>query len=125
MQPLKKHIESQDVQVEASPVEILDQMFDRALAECRVANELIGKRDAFGKGKAINRALEIIETLDMALDHTVAPELCACLESLYVFVQDKLQQANQHFDAAPLAEAMQILMTLKGAFGEASKKVRG
>ena len=126
MHPLKKQpYEYEEAPVEVpSPVEILDQLYAKALSECQRATELIAERDAMGKGRAINKVLEIVDTLALALDHSVAPELCSCLESLYVYVQDQLQKANQEFDAAPIADAVKILTTLRGAFAEASSAVK-
>ena len=103
------------------PEELLDELFRRAVAECKLAVELIGARDARAKGTAINKALEIVEALDMALDHSVAPDLCAHLESLYLYVQERLVRANIEFDAAPVTEAAKILEDLRGAFAQAAE----
>ncbi len=105
------------------PEELLDELFGRAIEECKRSVELIEARDARGKGTAINKALEIVETLDLALDHTVAPELCAHLESLYLYVQERLVRANIEFDAGPVAEATKILEDLRSAFSQAAAAV--
>lgn len=102
-------------------VEVLDALFERLLQECRRAVERIHARDYRGKGEAINRALEIVEALDLALDFSVAPELCTQLESLYVYVQECLVMANRHLDATRLASTEKVVLVLRSAFAEAAQ----
>ena len=118
--PKQQHAYSEVPVENPRPEELLDELFQKAVSECKRAVELIESRDARGKGTAINKALEIVETLDLALDHQVAPELCAHLESLYLYVQERLVRANIEFDAGPVAEAAKILEDLRGAFAQAA-----
>lgn len=103
------------------PVLLLNALLDRALLECDRGVERIAARDAEGKGNALHCVLEIVEALVMALDHSVAPELCSHLESLYLYVQERVETANRTFDAAPIADAVKVLCVLQQAFAQAAR----
>lgn len=60
----------------------------------------------------IARADAIVSELRLALDPEHAPEIAANLESLYLFVESGLQQAQAERSAAPLAAVRQVLLTL-------------
>ena len=100
---------------------LLDALFARALADCRRAVEGIEAGDVAGKSEAIRHALDIVETLGLALDYSVAPELCAQLETLYVYVEDCLVAGNRHVDATQVRRAMGVLKVLRDAFAEAAR----
>jgi flagellar secretion chaperone FliS len=100
----------------ASPGKLLDELFARAIDDCRVARERMAARDLGGKGSAIGHALAIVGELAATLNFVAAPEMCQNLIALYDFVADRLMDANQRIDPAPLAEAARILGTLREAF---------
>lgn len=99
--------------------DILTRLYDRLLADVAAARAAIERRDIAGKAAALDHATLILTELRAALDHARAPELCGNLEALYVFVLDRLTQANLHLTIAPLGEAAAVLTQLRDAFAEA------
>lgn len=103
-----------------TPIARLNEVFDRARHECRRAIDLIGARDAGGKGGAITRATEILNVLIEALDHSLAPDLCAGLSRVYVSAINQLSDANLRFDAAPVVSVEATLRSFQEAFNKAA-----
>ncbi len=104
----------------ASPVRMLDEVYERMLRACREAGEAIGRKDLAAKGVAIGKALAFLGALESALDHGPAPELSANLARLYRFVFAKLSEANMKNAPQALDEAARIITDLRDAFREAS-----
>ena len=104
-----------------TPAKRLDAVFERSILECRRAMELIKVRDAAGKGAAINRAVDLVTELVAALDRDMAPELCERLAGLYMFVLNRLGDANIKFSVEPILETVTILENLRDAFAEAAR----
>jgi flagellar protein FliS len=100
----------------APPRRLLDELMNRLLRDCSDARTAIKTGDIAGKGKHIGHALAIVGELVAALDHSVAPELCANLGSLYQFVIDRLSDANVRKAESPIVEAEKVITTLREAF---------
>ncbi len=93
--------------------QILLMLYDGAIRYGRQAVLAYERQKPLEALPHMGRMLNIVQELQTALDHKQDPELCANLESLYVFVQDRLLAAQQHKDAAPLHEAEAILADLR------------
>jgi flagellar protein FliS len=106
----------------ASPAKLLDELYERLLRDMRDAAAAIQVKNVAAKGEYISHALAIVGELAAALDHRLAPELCARLAGLYDFVAHRLTRANIHGDAKALAEAEPVIATLRDAFREAARK---
>lgn len=61
----------------------------------------------------------IIGELQIALDPSVAPELCGQLSSLYSFCLDCLRSANTNADPQQVASVIRVLSPLKDAWEQA------
>ncbi|MBI4509599.1 MAG: flagellar export chaperone FliS [Deltaproteobacteria bacterium] len=109
--------------VSASPGRILDDLFERAILECERARECIGNRDTSGKAKAVAKVIEIVSTLQAALDHSVVPAISQDLARLYGFVHEATIKGSARLDTASLEHAERILGILKSAFAEATEIV--
>jgi flagellar protein FliS len=106
----------------ASPAKLLDMLYERLLRDIREAAAAITVKNVAAKGEAISHALAIVGELAAALDHKLAPELCARLFGLYDFVTSRLTRANLYNDAKALAECEPIITTLRESFREAAAK---
>jgi flagellar protein FliS len=102
----------------ASPVQIVVALYDGALRFLRVAEDAMTRKDHAAKGHALQRAHAVVTELVATLDHGAAPELCAQLEQLYLFVLDRINTANAQADPGPAAEARRVLEQLRGAWAE-------
>lgn len=69
----------------------------------------------------INKAIEIVSELRLSLDKR-AGEIANNLESIYVYIDERLKEANFKKDAAPLKEAKGLLTNLLEAWREIASK---
>lgn len=105
----------------ASKAQILDRLYLRFLRDCNDAKDAIGRNDVVSRANAINHANQIIMELVAALDHSLAPELCGNLASLYDYVLDRLIQANSTRQTDFLDQASAVISELREAFLEADR----
>ncbi len=106
----------------ADPGKLLLMLYDAAIGFCKKAKILIDKGDMEGKGKFISKAQAIINEFIATLDYSVAPELCANLESLYHFMLNQLNDANINVDKEPLDVVIKLLTDLRNAWADAVEK---
>lgn len=111
------------VDLESAPKnQIVDRLFERFAQDVASAKTALAAKDIHAKAKMIDHASCIVVELKAALDHTMAPELCANLESLYDFVLARLADSNLSLAPGPLDQAARIMTELAGAFREAGTK---
>jgi flagellar protein FliS len=110
------------VDLESAPKQdVLGRLFERFATDLVAARTAIAAKDIPGKAAAIDHALRIVGELEASLDHKLAPELCAQLQSLYRFVSDELTKVNRSLDPKGLDAPAKIMSDLAGAFREAQK----
>jgi flagellar biosynthetic protein FliS len=114
------------VDLESAPkTQIVDRLFerfDRDLAETRVA---LASKNIKGKAASLDHALRIVAELRAALDHAVAPEMCANLDGLYAVVVGRLLECNMTLDPKPLDLAGSIMGELGSAMKQAGQASAG
>ena len=71
----------------------------------------------------MRRTLAIVQELHNMLDASKAPELCANLERIYIFMQDQILDAQVRKTAEPLKVVSQSLKELRQSWGEAVTEV--
>lgn len=74
------------------------------------------KNDIAGKGKAINRALNIVNELLASLNFEKGGEVAKKLSSLYFHINKQLIEANMNNQTQNLDHAISVLATLKEAW---------
>jgi flagellar protein FliS len=75
------------------------------------------ERREFTRAREFNsKAFAIISELNLALDHTLAPELCRNLSAIYVFCMDRLRVASRADDAQAVADVVRSLTPLREAW---------
>ena len=107
----------------SSPTRIVVQLYQRAIADLRVAQAALARGDFGEKGEALGHAHAVVTELQATLDGDPAPELAAKLEALYDFVLDRIVRANSACDASLLAPARAVLEELLVAWIEVASKV--
>jgi flagellar protein FliS len=75
----------------------------------RSAKACIEKKELARAREQLSKAYAIASELYIALDHSVAPELCHHLEGLYGFAMDRLMLASRRGEIAPIDEVMRCL----------------
>lgn len=102
----------------ASPARVVVQFYDGALKFIRLGSQALEARNIAAKGVHFSRAHAIVSELRANLDATRAPELCAELDRLYVFVLDRITESNTKLDPKPLAAAIKVLEQLRSAWAQ-------
>src|ERR1700733_5469923 len=105
------------VDLESAPkTQIVERLYDRFAQDVEATRAALAKKDIAAKAKALNHASQIVMQLKMALDHRVAPEMCANLESLYNYVTAQLNECNAKLSTKPLDNAARVMAGLGDAF---------
>ena len=96
----------------AKPEKILLLLYEGCFKFIRLAKSKLDEGKTSEKGKNISKAISVVSELVNTLDHKVGGQLSQDLESLYLFVIDKLIEANMKNDKGSLEAAERILTTL-------------
>lgn len=103
----------------ASPHQLIVMLFDGAQASIRAARIHMQAGSVAEKGKAISRALDIVNNgLLAALDAERGGEIAERLASLYDYIARLLLAANLHDDEASLTQAEKLLDDVASAWRE-------
>ena len=101
----------------ASPHKLIVMLFDGALTTLTIALTEMHARNIAAKGRAISKAIRIIEEgLRASLDKSAGGEIAGNLDSLYEFISGRLVQANLENKPEYIAEAQRLLGELRGAW---------
>lgn len=107
----------------ATPEELRLMLYEGALRFCRQAREALEKRDFENSYEGIMRAQKIVLELSTSLNHSIAPELCEKLSSLYTYIYRRLVDANLERTIEPLDEAIRLLDFERETWGLLMKKL--
>ncbi len=109
----------------ASPHQLVSMLFDGAQDSIAQARGAIRANDIQTKGKAIARALRIVdEGLSGALDAQAGGNIARDLRDLYHYITLRLTHANLHNDDAALAECAKLLEPVRAAWREIGDQVQ-
>jgi flagellar protein FliS len=100
----------------AKPEKILLMLYEGAIKFVKIANQRMRAKDVAGKGTYISKTMAIISELMNTLDHEVGGQLARDLENLYMFMMDKLIEANLHNRPEDLEVVERLLITLYQAW---------
>lgn len=110
----------------ATPHRLICMLFDGAQSAIRAAHLHMQGGDIEEKGKAISRAIDIVNNgLLASLDHERGGELAGNLERLYDYIVRLLLEANRHNDAQKLDQAASLLGEIGSAWREIGQQVDG
>ncbi|PMR77690.1 flagellar export chaperone FliS [Billgrantia endophytica] len=103
----------------ASPHQLIVMLFDGALSSIRAARIHMQAGSVAEKGRAISKALDIVNNgLLAALDTEKGGEIAERLGSLYDYVVRLLLAANLHDDQESLDQAERLLEDIASAWRE-------
>lgn len=103
----------------ASRGQLLVALYEAAIRYSKQAATSIRAGNVVAKGRELQRVSSIVAELTSTLDHKVAPELCANLEQLYFYMQERLAEANATMNPAPAEEVAGLLDTMLSAWVQA------
>jgi flagellar protein FliS len=98
--------------LDADPIDLVRVLHQRAIECVKQAREHLAARRIPERAEAITRAYAVLMELNGALRPEAAPELAGQLQSLYLYVQQRLIDANFQQADAPLADALGVMTTL-------------
>ncbi|MGJ7914681.1 flagellar export chaperone FliS [Massilia sp. LXY-6] len=108
--------------VAASPHELIVLLFDGALAAIHSARLHMKAGKIQEKGTSISRAIEIVnDGLRASLDKKAGGEIANSLDSLYMYMTERLLQANLKNSVDMLDEVHTLLADLRDAWASIGK----
>lgn len=101
----------------ASPHKLIVMLFDGALTSLNIALMEMRAGNVAAKGRAISKAIRIIEEgLRASLDKSAGGAIAGSLDSLYEYISGRLLRANLENRAEDIEEAQRLLGELRGAW---------
>lgn len=94
------------------PGRIVVMLYEGAIKFLKQAIIELEKGDFIAKGKSINRAVDIIQELNVTLNMEAGGEIAENLRRLYAFMVERLFQANFHKDPALIRDTIRLLEEL-------------
>ena len=108
----------------ASREKVLLMLYEGAIRFTRQAKAAMEAGKIAEKGKCISKATAIISELMATLDFKVGGQLAQDLENLYIFMIDKLIEANIQNAVAPIDHVDRLLNTLYSAWKDVIENPR-
>ena len=109
---------------DASPHRLVSMLFDGLIDSFAQARGAIRAGNVEEKGRAISRAVRIVEEgLKAGLNLKEGGKLAADLHDLYAYVNVRLTQANLHNDEAALEECRSLIEPLRSAWAEMASQI--
>jgi flagellar secretion chaperone FliS len=109
----------------ASPTRLVQISFEGILAHLATARGAMGRivdnrplDDIIAKGSAMGKAIALIGQLDAALDMERGGQVALNLRSLYVYMMNRLTQANVTNDAAIVVEVSGLVAKIKAGWDQ-------
>lgn len=103
----------------ASPHKLIVMLYDGALAAIATAGVQMAAGNIQEKGKAISKAIQIIDNgLRASLDKQVGGEIAANLDALYEYMSSRLLHANINNDRQALDEVRGLLADLRDTWNQ-------
>lgn len=109
--------------ISASPHKLIVMLYDGALAAIKSAASHMAAGHIVEKGAAISKALDIINNgLRASLDKKAGGEIASNLDSLYVYMTERLLTANLQNKTSLLDEVQTLLVDLRDAWNQIGEK---
>ncbi len=97
----------------ASPMELVSILYETAIQSTEEALANLRSGDILNRGRAVNKAVEIIFELQRSLRHDVQPQYSQNLAGLYSYMQSRLAEAQLRKSEAMFQEVSRLLRTLQ------------
>ncbi|MCP3851058.1 MAG: flagellar export chaperone FliS [Gammaproteobacteria bacterium] len=109
-------VSNQSTAAFANPHRLIQMLMEGALEKISKAKGFLKNGDIAKKGEHISWAISIIEGLRVSLDHSQGGEISENLESLYIYMNSRLTQANLHNSVEMLDEVTGLLIDIKSGW---------
>jgi flagellar protein FliS len=91
---------------------LIVMLYEGAIKFMKLAIMEMENKNYEAKGRYINRALDIINELNVVLDMDAGGEIAVNLRQLYMFMSKHLSQANIKCDPEPVREVIKLMEVL-------------
>lgn len=102
----------------ASPHKLIAMLLDGALEKVAAASGSMKRAEMASTGESIGKAISIIDSLRVSLDHDKGDSVAANLSGLYEYMTRRLLEANATKDADMLTEVAGLLREIKVAWDQ-------
>jgi flagellar protein FliS len=119
----------------ADPLKLVIMCYEGAISSLKLARDSYAAKEYEAKGKALQKALDIIHELNASLDMQKGGEIAANLRSLYHYITQALIEGDLKRDLNIFEKAIRMLEELESAWkaiasanigaGEARPKAAG
>jgi flagellar secretion chaperone FliS len=106
-----------------NPLSMVIALYEGTIDAVRKARECLVTGDAWGRSKAITKAIKLLTQLLISLDHKQGGEISANLKRLYSYLQCQLLEAHAKKAEEPLHEAERLLNTMLEGWRGALEKM--
>ena len=124
MNPLVNHY-NKDTVLSAPPEKLVVMLYNKALQNLNQALKYHDQNDWGQFGLNLGKCQAIVAEFLNSLDHEAGGEISKNLEKLYLFVIDRLIQANLKKDSGMIRESIDVLKNLKEGFDHAVRQTCG
>ena len=90
--------------VDASPAQLITLLMEGAMDRLASARGAMSRGERARQGELIGKTISIVDNLRACLDHGQGGELAGNLENLYVYMTQRLVEANSASDPEVLEE---------------------
>jgi flagellar protein FliS len=115
-----RSVRSHGLVADASPARLVQIMFEQILAQLATAQGCMERidnnlplNDVVAKGKALGKAIRLIDQLNNTLDMERGQKIAENLRALYVYMLARLTLANVSNDTTIVAEVMSLVQKIK------------
>jgi flagellar protein FliS len=116
---------NQGLVADASPTRLVQIMYEQIMSELATAQGCMERiennlplPEVITKGKAMGKAIRLMNQLNATLDMERGGEVAANLRSLYVYMLARLTQANVSNDAGIVAEISALVRKVKSGWDQ-------
>ena len=107
----------------ASPHRLIQLLYEAAIANAGKAQKAIEDRQLSAAHASIIKTQEIVSELLACLNEEQGGKLATDLKRIYLYLIDRLVQANLRKQKEPVAEVERLLRELKSAWDQIGKEV--
>jgi len=118
-------VRSHGLVAEASPARLVQIMFEQILEHLATAQGCMARihdnlplTDVITKGKALGKAIRLIDQLNNTLDMERGQKIAANLRALYVYMLARLTLANVTNDPKIVAEVASLILKVKSGWDQ-------
>jgi len=118
-------VRSHGLVAEASPARLVQIMFEQILSQLAIASGCIERiknnlplNEVIAKGKAMSKAIRLINQLNNTLDMDRGREIADNLRALYVYMLARLTTANITNDPAIVGEVASLVQKVKAGWDQ-------